>query len=517
MRQWHSGRAACDVPNNCVAPPGNYVPLPPIRLGGPGGSLDPKTARQAGQEDLKQYRTEGPNSPKALRRWCELLESGERPRALVLTEPTTAQLIYLDALLGLEERLANGLELVLVGPPLYRPDVDWPTWLDWTAEPASAGGGTATETLQIYRDARVYFCPDNSATAQKTIDANGAKSGNDYTPLHAQADVIRRVYELLEARVPDPATGKPLPPAEPVRLASIPAPPDPKGPGQELQNVYHTALLGLDGPAFGKNGITLYPPLTQTFSHRSAEDRSETPFTPEVESGASLTKEAIVKLASYRDLMMSHTGARLQAIIAPPEHPARNGDRRAFAELLFGESFEPLRFPHLYPNAAVVLFTLDHGDHAAPAWDLLPTVTRRRFEDPNGKAERNPFNRELPHRISDLARMGVAVFVVRIEFGTGMDHIPANNHRLLEQLGKEVLSWEELVRVDPKPGDLVTNQSELVRADLRLRFGGGADPRADARAAAETISTVLLAPGLVPMIRRRPPHPWRPNSNFSFT
>src|SRR5207253_6587365 len=103
-----------------VAPARNFLPLPSLASGG-AAEPTPQRAGELGAKD-RASRQAGGKAPAEAERWFALLEGsgdarGNRPRSLMLVEPTLAQLAYLEALLGLGDRIANGLEVVVVGPP----------------------------------------------------------------------------------------------------------------------------------------------------------------------------------------------------------------------------------------------------------------------------------------------------------------------------------------------------------------------------------------------------------------
>src|SRR5207244_816282 len=95
-----------------------------------------------------------------------LAESLDRTRALAILMPKAGQLIYLHKELGLERRIREGLQVLIIGPPVppATPDADWrdltEKWLPATA--AGVGPAHPDERLRVHRDLRLYFCLDSS-------------------------------------------------------------------------------------------------------------------------------------------------------------------------------------------------------------------------------------------------------------------------------------------------------------------------------------------------------------------
>lgn len=432
MREHHRARAACDDEGWNVAPPEYFLPLPESSLQDEKTQLTAENARKLGERDRNAYldwRSKAvppqkvPDALSRVARWFELLDGGAtrtvRPRSLVLVEPTVTELAYLDALLGVGERLRNGLNLAVVGPPPDSTDPSWPEWLTWASSPAPSplAPDAPLEPWQVFRDFRVYFCADHSGTALRPPTLEDADTPRNYPAIFAQQEVIRRVYAKLGAKTRNPVT-------DPVRIAPVPAP------GGEHTNYYNLALLGWDAPAQGANGITLFPPVTLTYSHKDKPD-------PKVVSLSTRPTEERFgdRRTVYLDLMLSHSGVRLQALIAPPAHKVEGRDRRATAEVVFDDgSFEPMRAPHLYPNTGVVLFAIKQGQHATTDPWAVPAISRRRFDLPDLASVDHSFNPALPHTVQDLVRMGVTVYVVELEFaGKAEGVIKYNRDELLRK------------------------------------------------------------------------------------
>ncbi len=135
----------------------------------------------------------------------ERLPAGEliRLREVVLVEPTVRQLWGLESssVLRLEERLRNGLNLMVVSPEAPGPSETVPEWLPRAAirSPRIAGRDA---TVKVDRRRRLFIVTESSRLSRlPEIDGNDAprrQGGEIRAAAHRQLEALRALLELLD-------------------------------------------------------------------------------------------------------------------------------------------------------------------------------------------------------------------------------------------------------------------------------------------------------------------------------
>ena len=190
MTDYHIERGPCGKDKWSIAPETNYLELPDSSLVDVKVQLTPDGARKLGESDRKTYlawRSKNPPPAKvpdtlvSVARWFDILdgqasqsdqkpssdtkehESKVRPRSLALVEPNVAQLAYLDALLDVNERLRNGLNLAVIGPPPNNSGPGWPDWLRWASKTSASRMRLRVSASLLTPNSNNRACSDRNA------------------------------------------------------------------------------------------------------------------------------------------------------------------------------------------------------------------------------------------------------------------------------------------------------------------------------------------------------------------